>query len=225
MPRRAAGLRSTLAILLLTSSAGGGSALAGDQQRVYSIRDAECVDCDALILGALSKLDGVSRIEFDKATVELSLRLAQGVSDAEVVAALERAGLKAAPGGGSGSYKRAEQAYPPDADVQTLTERGAAVGPLQKLRVPGKYTAFDVYADWCAPCRLVDRRLREIVTERKDVALRRLNVVDFDSPLARELGSRFDTLPYVVVFSPSGKRTDVRGADLRKLDAALAPRD
>ena len=87
--------------------------------------------------------------------------------------------------------------YPPDADVQVLTEKGEAVGPLERLRVKGKYTIFDVYADWCGPCNIVNRRLREIARERSDVAVRKLNVVDFSSPLGKELGPDFDSLPYL----------------------------
>ena len=51
--------------------------------------------------------------------------------------------------------------------------------------------------------------------------MRKLNVVDFDSPLARELGPRLEALPYVVVFDPAGKRTDIVGADFGKLDRVL----
>jgi thiol-disulfide isomerase/thioredoxin len=108
-----------------------------------------------------------------------------------------------------------------DADVAVLTENGSAVGPLEALRVPGKYTVFDVYADWCLPCQDVDRRLREIAAERPDVAVRKLNVVDFESPLAAELGPQFDALPYLVVFSPAGGRTVVVGLDPPALDRAL----
>jgi thiol-disulfide isomerase/thioredoxin len=79
-----------------------------------------------------------------------------------------------------------------------------------------------VYADWCGPCRQVDERLREIVGKRADVAVRKLNVVDFESPLGKELGSRLEALPYLVVFTPAGKRIDVAGADMDKLDKALA---
>ena len=116
------------------------------------------------------------------------------------------------------------EAYPPGADVQTLSRKGEAVGPLAKRRVTDKYTVFDVYADWCGPCRLVDAHLREVTAERKDVAVRKLNVVDFDTPLAREFGPDFEVLPYVVVFSPQGKRTDIFGADLERLDKALRAR-
>ena len=111
--------------------------------------------------------------------------------------------------------------YPADADVRILTDDGSAVGPLDRLRVRGKYTAFDVYADWCAPCKLIDKHLREVVTRRKDVAVRKLNVVEFSSPLARELGGDFDSLPFVVVFGPDGSRSEIVGADLEKLDKAL----
>jgi len=117
---------------------------------------------------------------------------------------------------GSGSHDD-----PGHADVAVLTEDGSAVGPLHALRVPGKYTVFDVHADWCPPCRDVDRRLREIAATRHDVAVRKLNVVDFDSPLAAELGPGFDALPYLVVFSPAGDRTVVVGLDPPALDRAL----
>lgn len=45
--------------------------------------------------------------------------------------------------------------------------------------------------------------------------------MDFDTPLARELGARFEALPYVIVFSPAGKRTEIQGIDFDKLDRAL----
>ena len=53
------------------------------------------------------------------------------------------------------------------------------------------------------------------------MAVRRLDVVDFDSPLARELGSSFETLPYVVVYTPKGKKVAIVGTDFDKLDKAL----
>ena len=66
--------------------------------------------------------------------------------------------------------------------------------------------------------------MRMVAAVRKDVAVRKLNVVTFESPLAVELGPDFDTLPYMVVFSPEGKRTDIFGADRQKLDRTLASR-
>jgi thiol-disulfide isomerase/thioredoxin len=192
-----------------------------DRTQVYSIQGADCADCSEGIKKELAKVTGFKKAEFDRTKVELTVRLADAVPDAEVLAAAERAGFKAIVGPGQGAYLPLPD-YPAGADVVKLTNEGQKVGSLKKLRVPGKHTVFDVYADWCGPCRLVDEALRGIVQKRSDVAVRKLNVVDFDSPLARELGSGFEALPYMMVFSPSGKRTEIRGANLKKLEEALA---
>jgi copper chaperone CopZ/thiol-disulfide isomerase/thioredoxin len=194
-----------------------------DKTQVYSIHDADCADCAQKIKAELKKVPGVKKADFDVQKVELTVRMAESVPDDAVVAAAERAGLRASIGAGAGAYQP-QEGYPDGADVQTLSKKGEAVGKLDKLRVKDKYTVFDVYADWCGPCRLVDARLREVMGARKDVAVRRLNVVSFESALAQELGPDFDSLPYVVVFSPEGKRTDVIGADLPRLDRALGAR-
>lgn len=191
-----------------------------DRVQVFSIQGADCSSCGDKIKKALKPIKGVKKTEFDIHKVELTVKLADGVPDQAVIAAVESVGLKAIPGAGQGSYLPQED-YPPGADVMLLSPDGRAVGSLEKQRVPGKHTVFDVFAEWCGPCRLVDARLREIVAQRSDVAVRRLNVVDFDTPLASELGPSFESLPYLVVFSPSGKRTDIHGADFAKLDKAL----
>ena len=203
------------ALLLLPPTAARAEAT-----RIYSLQGADCESCADKVRGELKKVKGVKKVDFDKQTVEITVRLDETVADADVVAAVERAGLKAVVGPGHGAYLPAEK-YPAGSDMRVLSADGSAVGKLDKLRVPDKYTVFDVYAEWCGPCRFVDARLREVVARRKDVAVRKLNVVDFDTPLAKELGSRIEALPYVIVFDPAGKRTDIVGADFGKLDKAL----
>ena len=188
--------------------------------RVYSLQGADCESCADKVRGELKKVKGVRKVEFDRQKVEITVRLDETVADADVLAAVARAGLKAVAGAGHGSYLPAEK-YPAGADMQVLSRDGSAVGKLERLRVPDKYTVFDVYAEWCGPCRFVDARLRELIAGRQDLAVRKLNVVDFESPLAKELGSRIEALPYVIVFDPAGKRTDIVGADFGKLDKAL----
>jgi copper chaperone CopZ/thiol-disulfide isomerase/thioredoxin len=207
-----------LAVLLVLPAA-----TRADATRVYSLQGADCESCADKVRDELKKVKGVKKVDFDKQKVEITVRLAENVADADVVAAVERAGLKAVVGAGHGAYLPAEK-YPEGADMKVLSPDGSAVGKLDQLRVPDKYTVFDVYAEWCGPCRFVDARLREIVSARRDVAVRKLNVVDFDTPLAKELGPRLDALPYVIVFDPAGKRTDIVGADFGKLDKALGTR-
>jgi len=192
-----------------------------DRVQIYSIQGADCSSCGEKIRTALKKVKGVKKTNFDMRKVELTVEMEDGVADSVVLAAAEEVGLHAIVGAGQGAYLPKEP-YPAGADVLELNKDGAAVGPLDKLRVADKFTVFDVYADWCGPCRLVDARLREILGQRTDVAVRRLNVVSFETPLAGELGPDFQALPYLIVFSPSGKRTDIEGADFARLDKALA---
>ena len=199
-------------------------AAAADRTQVYSIRGADCASCADRIQKELKGVKGVGKVEFDRQAVELTVRLDDGVADTVVLEAIARAGLTGIVGGGQGAYLP-QETYPAGADVAHLTEDGSAVGPLEGHRVAGKYTVFDVYADWCGPCRVVDEHLRDITARRDDVAVRKLDVVDFDSPLARELGGRLEALPYLVVYTPSGKKIEIVGsAERGKLEKALSAR-
>ena len=193
-----------------------------DRTQVYSLQGADCASCADAVKAQLKKVKGVKKVEFDKHKVELTVRMADGVSDQAVLDAIARSeeGITGLVGAGQGAYLPIPE-FPPGTDVQTLTRDGSAVGPLPNLAVPGKYTVFDVFAEWCGPCREVDERLKQVVAQRADVAIRKLNVRDFDTPLALELGPSFETLPYVVVLTPRGKRIEIAGTDFEALDKAL----
>jgi len=211
----------TAVALALVSGLWAAAPARADRVQVYSIQGAECGECAEKIGQALKAVKGVKKTSFDLRKVEVTARVADGVTDQALIDALRTAGFTAVAGAGLGGYKPHE-GYPAGADVAVLSPDGRAVGSLEKLRVPGKYTVFDVYADWCGPCRLVDARLRELTAARTDLAVRRLNVVDFDSPLSSELGPSLSALPYLIVFTPAGKRSDIEGADFARLDKALA---
>ncbi len=204
---------AVLAFLLLAGTAG-----AADRTAVWSLTDLACATCSVPAQNALKKAKGVRAVEFDRKTVEL--KVSGDFADTVVTDALKKAGVKAVAGAGKGTYAL-PAGYAAGADALVLTNDGSKVGPLEKLRVAGKYTVFDFYAEWCAPCKLVDERLRKITGHRKDVAVRKLDVVDFDSELAEEIGDNADGLPYVVIFTPNGGRTEFTGSNFSKLDAAL----
>ena len=216
-------LRRVLPAVVLVHVLVPGPALAADRTQVYSIQGADCASCAEKIKGELKKVKGVRRVDFDKHAVEITVRMEEGVTDEAVLDAVARAepGMKALVGAGKGAYLPFED-FPAGTDFQVLTKDGSAVGPLPKLAVAGKYTVFDVYAEWCGPCRVVDERLRALVAQRTDVAIRKLNVRDFDTPLAKELGPGFETLPWVVMVTPKGKKIEIAGTDFERLDKALA---
>src|SRR5437016_6292427 len=152
---------AVVAFLLLLPTAAHAEAT-----RIYSLQGADCESCADKVRAELKKVKGVKKVDFDKQKVEITVRLDETVSDADVTAAVERAGLKAVVGPGHGAYLPAEK-YPPGSDMKVLSKDGSAVGKLDRLRVADKYTVFDVYAEWCGPCRFVDARLREGVAHRE----------------------------------------------------------
>lgn len=91
-------------------------------------------------------------------------------------------------------------------DVAWLSAQGEDVRSLGAHAVSGKVTLFDFYADWCEPCRELDPYLHELLARRPDIALRKLNIVSWDTPLARHHIGDGQALPYVVVFGKNRRR-------------------
>ncbi|MGH7740836.1 MAG: TlpA family protein disulfide reductase [Candidatus Eiseniibacteriota bacterium] len=211
---------AALAFVIL-AALGGAAPAHADRVQVFSVRGAEDVNQGEELAEKISRHAGIRRARFEKVRAELSVTFADGVNDRVVLDMIRAAGVEGVIGPGKGWYRPLPE-YPAGADVKLVTNDGSQVGPLEKLRANGKYTVLDVFATWCGPCRLVDARLRELCAARRDIAVRKLNVVDFDSPLAGQLGYRLTALPHLIVFTPSGKRIEFEGYDPEALDAALA---
>lgn len=108
------------------------------------------------------------------------------------------------------------------ADVKTLSPNGEDVPSLDAHAVVGKVTVFDFYADWCAPCVEIDAHMIGLLNARQDIAYRKLNIVGWNTPLAKRYMAKVAKLPYVVVYGTDGKIVaPVTGFDLKALDAAI----
>lgn len=111
---------------------------------------------------------------------------------------------------------------PPEADVAQIGEDGADIESLEAHLVPGKITIFDFHAAWCPPCRKVDEYLHPTLAKRTDIALRKIDVGAWDTPVAERYLGDVRELPYLVFYDASGKRIgEVAGAKFDEIDSLL----
>ncbi|HKY33150.1 MAG TPA: thioredoxin family protein [Candidatus Polarisedimenticolia bacterium] len=89
----------------------------------------------------------------------------------------------------------------PPGDVEVVSH-GEPVD-LAALAVKGKYTVYDFYADWCPPCRSIDVGLRSIASRHPNVAIRKIDIVDWTTPVVEQ--HRVTSLPHLVLFGPDGE--------------------
>lgn len=86
-------------------------------------------------------------------------------------------------------------------DIALISIMGERVDVSRNL-APGKYTIIDFYADWCINCSKVTPMLEDLTRRRGDVALRKINIVHWDTPVVAQYEVTY--LPYLQMYSPSG---------------------
>jgi thiol-disulfide isomerase/thioredoxin len=98
-----------------------------------------------------------------------------------------------------------------------------AGSPAPLVPVAGKITVFDLWADWCPPCRELDDRLVALARAHPDrLAVRKLDVVDDESAAwQRHLAPGGFALPHVKVYGADGALAFERTAPVDELVRAI----
>jgi copper chaperone CopZ len=91
----------------------------------------------------------------------------------------------------------------------------------------GKIAIFDFYADWCSPCKVFSPKVERLLLEQNMLALRKVDVVDWKSNLAKQLTKKYKLpfLPFTLIFDDKGNLLGkVEGNNIEKVKKIIAPK-
>jgi thiol-disulfide isomerase/thioredoxin len=218
-------MKARLALLLLGFAAACSEAKpipADARKMVVSLTRLDCAECGDEIVTDLRSRPGVYQAEFDKQQAEIRVFASPNFDVFTAVRQLAaQKGFDATLGAGKGQYLEGPK-FPEGADVQVVATDGTDVPDLASVLVKGKVTVVDFSAKWCKPCRQVDEHMINVLGVRPDVAYRKLDIGDWNTPLAKHYLKSVPQLPYVIVYDAAGaKVTSISGVDLGGLNAAI----
>ena len=213
-----------IAALLLLASCKASGVPTDAKTTVLSFPDLDCSDCGEMLARSVIQHDGVYKTAFDKHRVELTVVAAPSIDALMLAKSAKPADEDWHLVAGAGQGRYLPWAPPPaGADVIQLSSDGTDVPDLAAHLAIGKVTIVDFSAKWCEPCRDLDAHVTEIIVQRSDVAYRKIDVGDWDTPIAARYLEGVKELPYVMFFDKKGQPVEtMTGLDLPRFDRLLA---
>ena len=101
-----------------------------------------------------------------------------------------------------------------------VISHGAQVD-INKHLALGSVTVVDFYADWCGPCRELSSSLEEMVRTDPEIALRKIDIVNWKTAVARQFNVH--SIPQANVYDRAGSLIGtVVGADIDAIKRYVA---
>src|SRR5213594_1113726 len=101
-----------------------------------------------------------------------------------------------------------------------VISHGAEV-EINKHLALGNVTVVDFYADWCGPCRRLTPSLEQMAMSDPQVALRKIDIVNWRTPVAQQFN--IHSVPQVNVYNRGGRLVGtVVGADFDEVKRYVA---
>ena len=191
------------------------------QAGVISLQKIDCASCGFMVAEELQENPQVKEPNFDKQSAEVHFQYDSKLTTPEkIIQSLDWTNYKILKGSGQGSYQTMRN-FKQDIDVKAITKPGEMVD-ISKHLVPGKITVIDFFATWCGPCRKADEFFADLLTTRDDIALRKLDIIDWDSDIAKHYLKEATEIPYMIIFDAEGNEvTRISGYKKSKLKKIL----
>jgi thiol-disulfide isomerase/thioredoxin len=90
---------------------------------------------------------------------------------------------------------------------------------LKPLMPEGKITVIDFYADWCGPCRRIAPQLEKLAAENPEVVLVKVDIVQWESPVARQHDIR--SVPNIRVFDRNHQLVGAPTSSLVEVESCI----
>ena len=121
---------------------------------------------------------------------------------------------------GSSSGDSASANHSASGEQIATVKNGGKKVKMKNLLVPGKVTVVDFYADWCMPCRKMAPKLEKIAKSDGDVYLRKVDIVNWGTPVANQ--HDINSIPYVCVYNRKGSRVGKPTSNLEDVRSYIA---
>lgn len=181
-----------------------------------------CADKATKVLeGNIAKLATV-KIDYESKKGTVAVKGANVDTKGEIRSALGTLGFEVQFAGDAPRPQLLTETDRDNLDIMTVTH-GDAIDVREHL-ADNKFTLVDYYADWCAPCRVLEPKLEQLLVKYDNVALRRVDIVNWYSDMAKRASRDFQLqgIPYVQVFGPDGKLLGFSmGLSIKPIEALL----
>jgi thiol-disulfide isomerase/thioredoxin len=166
----------------------------------------------------------VRQIDFDQSGSRAQLTTRTNGKQEGTVVSFANGSFSVNTGQGSRQFplvfvERVAFASDPGQEVEVISH-GAEVEIASHLSA-GNVTVVDFYADWCGPCKLITPVLEEMARTDPEVALRKIDIVNWTTPVAKQY--EVHSIPLVMVYGRTGKLVGtVNGANPQMIQRYVA---
>jgi copper chaperone CopZ len=188
----------------------------------FTVEGLSCWGCANTAKGVLENLEGIDSADVNFDTKKAVVYTDGTVTEKEIKDAI--------------SAKNFQALFEGDTTVSPLTKeekKGLDIKTIKggnKIKFedhlsPGKLTLFDFYADWCGPCKIYSPKVERLLLEYENVAVRKVDVVEWKSDLAKQLTKEYKlpALPFTLIFDDQGNLVGrVEGNNIEEVKKILS---